>query len=271
MRLVCPNCGAEYEVPDDVIPPGGRDVQCSNCGIAWFQAAAGEEDDPVDEDVADADTFEPEDEAPEDWSEPQGGRNRNLPPEVADILREEAELEARLRAAEAAAGLESQPDLGLDDLPDLSDLNDPEPAEPDTPEPRPVPGPPPAGAMVSAAPEAVDDASRERRRGGVARRMTLPDVEEINSTLSASSDGLTHGLPDDADHADGDSDPVSRGGFLRGFSVSLVIVALLLLVYANAPAIARLVPQSDPALSAFVASVDQARLWLDNRFRTLLP
>ena len=37
MRLVCPNCGAQYEVPDDVIPQGGRDVQCSNCGHTWFQ------------------------------------------------------------------------------------------------------------------------------------------------------------------------------------------------------------------------------------------
>ncbi|PFG64674.1 putative Zn finger-like uncharacterized protein [Thioclava sp. ES.031] len=37
MRLVCPNCGAQYEVDDAVIPDGGRDVQCSNCGHGWFQ------------------------------------------------------------------------------------------------------------------------------------------------------------------------------------------------------------------------------------------
>jgi predicted Zn finger-like uncharacterized protein len=37
MRLICPNCGAQYEVPDDVVPEGGRDVQCSNCGDTWFQ------------------------------------------------------------------------------------------------------------------------------------------------------------------------------------------------------------------------------------------
>ncbi|KIC24579.1 thioredoxin [Leisingera sp. ANG1] len=41
MRLTCPNCAAQYEVPEDVIPPEGRDVQCSNCGQTWFQAAAG--------------------------------------------------------------------------------------------------------------------------------------------------------------------------------------------------------------------------------------
>jgi len=37
MRLTCPNCGAQYEVPDEVIPKTGRDVQCSNCGDTWFQ------------------------------------------------------------------------------------------------------------------------------------------------------------------------------------------------------------------------------------------
>jgi len=37
MRLVCPNCEAKYEVPDDAIPDTGRDVQCTNCGHSWFQ------------------------------------------------------------------------------------------------------------------------------------------------------------------------------------------------------------------------------------------
>ena len=37
MRLSCPNCGAQYEVPAEVIPQNGRDVQCSNCGHTWFQ------------------------------------------------------------------------------------------------------------------------------------------------------------------------------------------------------------------------------------------
>lgn len=37
MRLVCPNCDAKYEVPEDAIPETGRDVQCANCGHAWYQ------------------------------------------------------------------------------------------------------------------------------------------------------------------------------------------------------------------------------------------
>ncbi|PYF09312.1 putative Zn finger-like uncharacterized protein [Rhodobacter viridis] len=37
MRLICPRCGAQYEVDDVIIPTAGRDVQCSGCGQTWFQ------------------------------------------------------------------------------------------------------------------------------------------------------------------------------------------------------------------------------------------
>ncbi|MDD9922838.1 MAG: zinc-ribbon domain-containing protein [Boseongicola sp.] len=37
MRLICPNCSAQYEVDGSLIPEEGRDVQCSNCGNTWFE------------------------------------------------------------------------------------------------------------------------------------------------------------------------------------------------------------------------------------------
>ncbi len=37
MRLICPNCGAQYEVAEDSVPAAGRDVQCSNCGHTWLE------------------------------------------------------------------------------------------------------------------------------------------------------------------------------------------------------------------------------------------
>jgi predicted Zn finger-like uncharacterized protein len=39
VRLLCPKCDAEYEIPDDVIPTEGRDVQCSGCQETWFVPA----------------------------------------------------------------------------------------------------------------------------------------------------------------------------------------------------------------------------------------
>lgn len=57
MRLICPNCDAQYEVPDEVMPLAGRDVQCSNCGQTWFQHhpdnAPEEGDSDFDEDFDD--------------------------------------------------------------------------------------------------------------------------------------------------------------------------------------------------------------------------
>jgi predicted Zn finger-like uncharacterized protein len=38
MQINCPNCGAEYEVADGMIPPAGRHVQCSACHTRWFVA-----------------------------------------------------------------------------------------------------------------------------------------------------------------------------------------------------------------------------------------
>jgi predicted Zn finger-like uncharacterized protein len=77
MRLICPNCGAQYEVADDVIPQAGRDVQCSNCGHTWFEnrgasAAHDEEAHQGDLDAAtdDADVHDDEDQDAEDVAEP---------------------------------------------------------------------------------------------------------------------------------------------------------------------------------------------------------
>ena len=37
MRLVCPNCKANYEIPPNAVPIGGREVKCDSCGHSWFQ------------------------------------------------------------------------------------------------------------------------------------------------------------------------------------------------------------------------------------------
>jgi predicted Zn finger-like uncharacterized protein len=36
MRLYCPKCDAEYEVPDGMVPAAGRHVQCTVCHTRWF-------------------------------------------------------------------------------------------------------------------------------------------------------------------------------------------------------------------------------------------
>ena len=44
MRLICPNCSAQYEIDATLVPDEGRDVQCSNCGHTWFELPPPPED-----------------------------------------------------------------------------------------------------------------------------------------------------------------------------------------------------------------------------------
>lgn len=37
MIVTCPNCGTQYMVKDDAIPPGGRQVRCAACKHSWHQ------------------------------------------------------------------------------------------------------------------------------------------------------------------------------------------------------------------------------------------
>ena len=137
MRLVCPNCGAQYEVPEDVIPAAGRDVQCSNCGHTWFvahpdsadatamatevapewetptpasQPAAADDSAAYDGDLGEWE--EPEDSSLHPNAPSAPNARRPLDPNIAELLRQEAEREQRQREA-ARSPLESQPDLGL--------------------------------------------------------------------------------------------------------------------------------------------------------------
>lgn len=101
MRLICPRCGAQYEIDEAAIPVTGRDVECSACDHVWratragAHAAAQIETAPVaaDHDAAPA-SFDP------------GARpplSRKLDDSVLEILREEAARELDARAAERNA------------------------------------------------------------------------------------------------------------------------------------------------------------------------
>jgi predicted Zn finger-like uncharacterized protein len=284
MRLTCPNCGAQYEVPNEVIPTEGRDVQCSNCGNTWFQdnpdarAPDAKKAEPDEEELLSAlrDLGEkpakaaappppPEPEQPVDQKKPEPTR-RQLDPDVADILQQEAQRETEIRSTEASAGIESQPDLGLDDL-GLDDHPDDATRRASQARVRMarIRGEDPD---ITAAVSATVAAAAAQPAEPASRREMLPDIEEINSTLRSSGD---RSAPAQAVGRPVDQEPKRKPGFARGFSISLLIVAILVLIYANAPLIARTMPQADPLLSAFVALVDQGRLWLDTKISAFMP
>lgn len=342
MRLVCPNCEAKYEVPEDAIPETGRDVQCANCGHAWYQmrpraaetaaavtppvaapapvaapvaeptppepepepappepvTAASPEPEPVaEEPVVEAAPVTPEPmpeadpeptaesaEAPaeadvepvavpsEDTSAAEtaveavaeaapvaaeeaevvaepvadpvaeaddddkpapeappaaaaGAAAYAVDESVLAILREEADREAKARAAEAGRALETQTDLGVDEaIPDSRRA--PDPVAEDT-------------ALA-------------------AGRARLPDVEEINSTLRPAEAAVEDTPPEMLPAAN-----EGRSSFRSGFLLVMTVAILGSAIYGSADAISGLVPSLADPLKSYVGLVDSLRLQLD--------
>lgn len=281
MRLTCPNCGAQYEVPDDVIPETGRDVQCSNCGDTWFQAhpdhpAIGSIADTDDDtDPQDADAWEdvpPTDtpSAPQTESAPPPAtpqpqpetpirERRRMDPEVAEVLREEAEREKRARAAQSreSNSLETQPDLGLEDVSD--DERRSREARARMARLR--------GEDPNAAPAPDTDDDGLDQIDPSSRRSLFPDIEEINSSLGSESD--PHADTDDYDPYP-EAPASRRGGFRRGFLLVVLIAVIGVLIYMFAPALARKLPALQGILVDYVGWVDGLRIWLDGQIARLM-
>lgn len=256
MRLICPNCDAQYEVDDNVIPKDGRDVQCSSCGQTWFQKSASqlEEDEqphaaepeasPRDEEPAPVPDEEPAPEPetepePEPESEPDPDLEPRKPDEaVLDVLRQEAAIETEARQNESQGGLETQPDLGLDQ----------------------------AGGDEASLATAVSQ--RTARLRGIepeidkqsARSDLLPDIEEINSSLQAESAAETEDAITEKKRG--------RSGFRLGFGLIIILATLLFLAYIYAPQIIEKMPASETFMISYVEKVDGLRLWLDQLMKT---
>lgn len=275
MRLICPNCNAQYEVPDDVMPSEGRDVQCSNCGQTWFQdhpdtiaereanlanaphddeevvqvqPELAEHDEPSKPDTTfDVPTFEPEPVAEEKPVEPT---RRALDPEVADVLREEAERETEARRQEADA-IESQPDLGLPDTSDDSEKRMREAQD----------------RMARMRGEPSGPARGEEAATGLgSRRDLLPDIEEINSTLRSNNSRS----PDDDPGQTAQIEVQEKRSSRRGFILTVALVAVMALVYSYAPQIAASLPAAEPALAGYVTMIDGWRVWINERVSSIL-
>ena len=94
MRLVCPNCKANYEIPSNAVPIGGREVKCDSCGHSWFQTRHKKTKEKKltkpDIKIANEDIIE---------VESSESNKKKIDPSVIKILKEEAkrEIEARDR------------------------------------------------------------------------------------------------------------------------------------------------------------------------------
>jgi len=184
MRLVCPNCAAQYEVDDNAIPETGRDVQCSSCGSTWFQeqpkpGAQQAGTDPEHPMVA-ASGEGADDSPPEEAEAPMRPRRVAHDPKMLDILRREVDRERNERRDErppagdaaqpasgpdspegdlvanimANAGADADADTGAEDEPDHA------PAPPSPAPPQPAP-PQPEDTGADAAPDNTADGPQD--------------------------------------------------------------------------------------------------------------
>ena len=95
------------------------------------------------------------------------------------------------------------------------------------------------------------------------RRDLLPDIEEINSTLRASSDRKKPVGATDADLPNTTPHRVrKRHGFRRSFALMIVLAAVAVGAYVFGPRISAAVPAAEPALTQYSAQVETVRSWL---------
>ncbi len=183
------------------------------------------------------------------------GPRKRRPADAAalDILREEAERELSQRRARPSEGLETQPDLGIGDIRtrktpsralrarmahlgeempedagDASDLVE------DTPKAAESEAPSPNKTRLVSPSDDTDDGYEEPRRD------LLPDIDEINSTLRTAARGSVA------------AEAKRRSGFRVGFLLMLFLTVAAVFAYSQAPAIARALPESEPALTTFL-------------------
>ena len=291
MRITCPNCAAQYEVDDALIPEGGRDVQCSNCGKGWFQpgreepaadrAQTDKASDADEPEVALRDAAEDAPEAPVEAAEPEDDIGRTEPSSDEPVPHHDAVHADGEPAAQEPAAQEPAEPFEDDDIDDA---------------PPPPPPPPPPGAAPRGTDESIlsvlrEEAEREiaqRRQdatplesqpdlglpetssrsaadaqpetaevGMAGRRDLLPDIDAINSSLRSDADRPAVQDDDDAVVED------RRRGFRLGFGIMLLIAGALIALYLGAEPLARAVPALEPVLVAYVDLANSLRTWID--------
>lgn len=247
MRLVCPNCNARYEVPENVIPKHGRDVECSSCGHTWFENHPSAKAETPIQDVALEETYweaSDDDELMAALNDPLPQSTNVIPnkpkidPELAEVLREEVEREL---SARQGAAIESQPDLGLEDsfAAPVAELQKAKPRHDELDE------------LATLYKQGIKDVPSKRRE-------LLPDIEEINSTLSSGRNRAEH-----RSYETKLARPEKKSRSFRGFLFGLVMVAAAVAVYVYAADISEMIPQANSTLDTYVTKIDAARVWLE--------
>ena len=301
MRLICPNCEAQYEVSDDAIPPGGRDVQCSNCQLSWFQTEKPTV--PGRDKLTLSNRQEPAVEEPTSIADP-APEAEAIPETSSDSAAEAPTEPARSFMEEVASEFPPAESAQAPEPPAKASTAPPEPmrrqlddavanilreeaaigttaAVAATQAPSPVAKPPATEAPKAAAPVAVDE-TRQRiammtaEEGGTrsgaktsTTTATAPNAEEAHLRTVPSINEINATLRARAQANDASGlteaekvEAVERKGFRRGFFWVLLILIIAILPYVFADQITENLPQTTGFMASYVMMIDQLRLSL---------
>lgn len=248
MRLTCPACEAHYEIETGLIPPEGREVQCAFCANRWFERPGPPPE--VGNDPLAATPAAPE-------PDPRLPRPSGLTPDVARILREEAEAERSLRQNDQPA--KSEPEAKPEGQPEETIADTPAPATRRAPEQDSTP----SALEAQTVPAEVDlprKAAPAPQAAAVAQKAAKPASLESGANLARLNESLR-----------ADSEPDGRDSFWTGLLGVIALALILALIYVIAPDIAERFPKTAPFLSDYTDVVDDARIWLAETVENLRP
>lgn len=162
MRLVCPSCAAQYEIPDEAVPEEGREVQCGTCSTSWFQerpvAEESEAAPRTEEPAAGIERAPDAPEAPREAAELSEGEFKSS--DAADTAESPAESDSEKTVVAATAPREEAPTEEAQSEPELPP--EPEKAEPE-PEPKQVTE---AASEASTQPAEQQGSKKTQQTGG---------------------------------------------------------------------------------------------------------
>ena len=253
-KLICPGCRAEYALPPDAIPQGGREVECPACGHVWqaHPPAAGGR--------LDLGRFFSRRPDQDETPRPLPPARTRLSPDVLDMLKSEVDHERRLRDAEQ----QDDPRPGAEEIdwPATTVTLPPMPAA------LPPPSPAIAAPIIAAPTPAIPDAPRVQAPHGPDAR----DARDAREPERRQPDLRQPELRQQAEttvHRRATATPIrvmrQGRGFGAGMTLSLLAAAAVLAVYLLAPvAEARGWPLSG-TLATARDGLDALRQWLATR------
>lgn len=216
MRQTCPNCGADYDIPEGMVPAAGRHVQCSACHTRWFVRGTARAATSEEQILTRLESWRPR---PVTVAEPGGPGEP-----VATAPAPRPRLVEPLRVVEAAPAAEETD------------------AEA-TPAPPPLPAPPrqrevpakPADRPTVARPAIVPDLPPPPAAPRPAPRLDLDAERDVRAPEPV---------------------PAPRSRFAHGLVLVVALALAAFGVYRYRDAVAASVPAAEPALDTYATTID---------------